>query len=89
MPCFVDPAGSLSRGGVVAVYVLDITQPSCPLLFSVLVSVSVFMTLSTVFHSINSPNNSPLSHSALSVLFLPYWSFQLDNSLRKSPSALI
>ena len=57
--------------------------------FSVLVSVSVCMTLSTVLHSINSPDNSPLSHSALSVLFLPYWSFQLDISLRKSPSVLI
>ena len=35
------------------------TNWACPLLlYSVLVSVSVFMTLSTVFHSINSPNNS-------------------------------
>ena len=33
------------------------------------------MALSTVFHSINSPDNSPLSHSVLPVLFLPYWSF--------------
>ena len=33
--------------------------------YSVLVSVSVFMALSTVFHSINSPDNSPLSHSVL------------------------
>ena len=49
--------------------------------FSVLVSASVFMALSTVFHSINSPNNSPLSHSVLRVLFLPYWSFQLYTSL--------
>ena len=38
---------------------------------SICVSVSVFMTLSTVFHSINSPANSPLSHSVLSVLILP------------------
>ena len=35
---------------------------------SVLVSVSVYMALSTVFHSINSPDNSPLSHSVLLVL---------------------
>ena len=35
------------------------------------------MALSTVFQSINSPDNSPLSHSVLLVLFLPYWSFQL------------
>ena len=38
---------------------------------SVLVSVSVFMALSTVFHSINSPDNSLLSHSLLPVLFQP------------------
>ena len=48
---------------------------------SVLVSVSVFMALSTVFHSINSPNHSSLSHSVLPVLFLPYWSFELYISL--------
>ena len=36
---------------------------------SVLVSVSVFMALSTAFHSINSPDNSPLSHSVFPVLF--------------------
>ena len=40
--------------------------------FSVLVSVSVFMALSTEFHSINSPDNSPLPHSVLPVLFLPF-----------------
>ena len=68
------------------VYVLDINQPSLPTLFySVLVSVSVFMALSTVFQSTNSPEDSPLSHSVLLVLFLPYWSFQLFISLRKSP----
>ena len=39
------------------------------------------MALSTVFLSINSPDNSPLSHSVLPVLFLPYWSFQLYNYL--------
>ena len=46
------------------------TSRACPLL-SVLVSVSVFMALSTVFHSINSPDNPPLSHSVLLVSFLP------------------
>ena len=35
------------------------------------------MALSTVFHSINSPNNSLLSLSVLLVLFLSLWSFQL------------
>ena len=56
---------------------------------SLLVSVSVFMALSTVFYSINSPANSPLSRSVLPVLFLPYWSFRLYISAWKSPSALI
>ena len=55
---------------------LDINQPSSIPIYSVLVSVSVFMALSTVFHSIHPPDNSPLSHSVLPVLFLPYWSFQ-------------
>ena len=71
------PAGSPSRGGDVTVCVPDINQPSLPTPFYfVLVSASVFMALSTVFQSINSPYNSPLSHSVLLVLFLPYWSFQ-------------
>ena len=74
--------GSPSRGGDVLVYVFDINQPSLPTPFySVLVSISVFITLSSVFHSINSPENSPLSQSLLSVLILPYWSFQLYISL--------
>ena len=64
--------GSPSHGGDVAVYLFDMNQPSLPTPFhSVLVSVSLFMTLSTVFHSINSPYNSAFS------LCLPYWSFQL------------
>ena len=58
-------------------------------LYSVLVSVSVFMALSIAFPSTNYPDNSPVSLSVLPVLFLPYWSFQLYTSLRKSPSALI
>ena len=64
-------------------FVFDINQPSLPNSFySVLVSVSVFMDLSIVFHSINSPEISPLSYSLLPVLFLPNWSFQLYISLR-------
>ena len=35
--------------------------------FSVLLSVSVFMALSTVFHSINSPVSSQFPHSVLPV----------------------
>ena len=73
--------GSPSRSDV-AVYVFDKNHPSLPTPFhSVHVSVSVFMALSTVFHSINSPDNSSLSHSVLPVLFLPYWSFELYISL--------
>ena len=74
--------GSPSRGGDVTVYVVDINQLSLPTPFySLLVSISVFMALSTVFHSTNFPDISPLSHSVLPVLFLPCWSFQLCTSL--------
>ena len=67
------PAGSPSCGGGVVVYFSDINQLSLPTPFySVVVSVSVFMALSTVFYSINSPNNSLLSHFVVLVLFLPY-----------------
>ena len=76
------PDGSPSRGGDVMVYVLYINKPSLPTPFySVLLSISVLMALSTVFHSINSPDNSPLSHSVLPVLFPPCRSFQLYVSL--------
>ena len=78
MPLASVPAGSPSRGGDVAVYVFDIRQPRLPTPFySVIVSISVFMALSTVFHSIDSSDNSMLSHSALPVLFLHFWSLQL------------
>ena len=59
---FIVPAGSPSRRGDVAAYVFNISQASLPIPFySVLVTVSVFMALSTVFHSINSPDNSAFS----------------------------
>ena len=65
------PTGSPSRGGDVVVYIFDINQPSLPTSFySVLVSIPVFNALSSLFHFIKSPDNSPLSHSVLSVLFL-------------------
>ena len=74
------PTGSSSRGGDVTVYVFDINQPSLPTPFySILLSISVFMALSTVFRSINSPDNSPLSRSVLLALILR--SFQLQISL--------
>ena len=68
---------SPSRGGddSVGVFEFDINQLSLPITFffffhSVLVSVSVLKALSTVFHSMNSPDNAPLSHSVLPVLIL-------------------
>ena len=86
------PVGSPSRGGDVTVYVRH-NQLRLPTPFySVLVSVSVFMALSTVFRSINSPDNPLFSHSSLcssGLISLLYWSFQLHISLWKSPSALI
>ena len=39
--------------------------------YAVLVSISVFLALSTVFHFMNSPDNFPFSHS----IFLVYISF--------------
>ena len=80
-PSTLVSVGSPSRERNVTVYVWDKNQPSLPTLYSVRMSVSVFMALSTVFHSINSPDNSPLSHFVLLVWFLPYWSFPLFISL--------
>ena len=70
---FAVPMDSPSRGGDVMIYVYDINQPSLLTPFySVLVSISVSVALSTVFHSINSLNNTPFSCSVLPVLPLPY-----------------
>ena len=50
-------AGLSSHGGVIAVYVFGINQPSLPTPFScVFVSIAVSMALSTVFHPINFPD---------------------------------
>ena len=63
---------------VVGMSMSDMSQPSLPTTFhSVAVSVCIFMALSTVFHSINSPDNSPFSYSVLPVLSLPCCYFQL------------
>ena len=40
--------------------------------YFVLMSVSVFMALSTVLYSINSPDNSQFSYSVLPILFLTF-----------------
>ena len=64
------PTGLPSRGWDVAVYVFDINQLGLPTpLYSVLLSVSVFMALSNVFHSINSPENSAFSHFFSGLIF--------------------
>ena len=60
------------------------TKLAHSLFYSALVSVSVFMALSTVFHSINSPDNSSLSHSVLLTLLClicPFNSISLYESL--------
>jgi len=63
-------------------FMSDTNQPSLPTPFySGLVSISVYMALSTVFHSITSPDYSPFSHSVCAVLLLFYWSFLLHISL--------
>ena len=67
-----------------------VNQPSLPTpVYSVPVSISIFLALSTVFHSLNSLDNSPLSHIVFAVLILPCWSFRLYISSWKSPSSLI
>ena len=64
------PVGSPSRGGDVTVDVVNINQPNVPTPFySVLVFLFVCMALSTVFHSVNLPDNSTFSHSVLRVIF--------------------
>ena len=81
---FLVPAGPPSRDGDVTVYVLDMNQPNLPTLFILLLCLFVFIALSTVFHSINSPDNSPLSHSIFLVLFCligPFNYVSLDDSL--------
>ena len=49
-------------------FMSDINQSSLPTSYSVLVTISDFMALSTVFYSINSLDNSPHSHTVLPVL---------------------
>ena len=54
------PTDSFPHGGDVVVCVFDINQPSLPTLFhSILVSVSVFMALSNVFHLCILPTTRP------------------------------
>ena len=73
-------------------FMSDINQPRLPSPFHSVVSVSVFMALSTVFHSTSSPYNSPFSDcssgvkSALSVLSTLYFFIQVSFSPLKAPT---
>ena len=80
--CFEVLVGSPSHGEDVTLYVCDINQLSLPTpVYSVLVSSSVFMALSTVFHSINSPDNFLFSRCSSGLISLLYWTFQIYVSL--------
>ena len=69
MTIVIVPAGSPSHGGDVKICVLGINQPSLPTPFPLFLYLFLsLMALSPVFHSINSPDNSPCSHSVL-----PQW----------------
>ena len=52
--------------------VKDIDQPSLATPFYSVLGLFLSVALLTVFYSINSPDNSPLSHSVLPVLLPPY-----------------
>ena len=57
--------------------------------YPVRTSICVFVALSTVFHFINSPDNSLFSHSVLPVLCLLYWFYQQYVFLWKSPYMVV
>ena len=77
--CPYSPRTCLYIVGTLRFISLDINRPSLPTLFSVCGFVSA--TLSTVFHSITSPHNSPLFHSVLTALL----ALPTTYSLWKSP----
>ena len=84
------PAGSPSRGGDVAVHDFDINQSSFATPFySVLVSISVLMALSTVLHSIHSLDNFLPSHSVLPVLFPLYSTIYFFMKVSFSPDIIL
>ena len=65
---------------------VSLPTPFFSLKKSVLVSISVFMALSTVFHSIDPPESSLLSPIVLPVIFLPYCSFNYIYLYESLPS---
>ena len=88
----LSPRAQLHVVGILWFMSKTLTSRAClPPFRSVLVSISVLMALSTVFHSINSLDNSPISHFVLPVLpafFCLIGPFSYI-SLWRSPSALI
>ena len=81
-PSLQSPRAHLHVVGMLRFMSMTKTNRACPLLF--ILFLCLFLSLwpaSTVFHSINSLDNCPFSHSVLPVLYLPYWSFQLYVSL--------
>ena len=74
----------------VTVYVVDITNRACPLLFILLLC--LFLLYGSfnciLFHKF-SRQLSFFPHSVFQILILPYWSFQQYISLLKSSSALL
>ena len=60
-----------------------------PLFYSVLVSVSAFMALSTVFYSINSLDNSLLSHSVLISAFFAFLTIYVFMKVSLSPAIIL
>ena len=66
-------------------FMSEINQPSLLTLFDcVLVPISVYIALSSVFHSVNSHDNSPQSDSVLPDLFPPFSYIFLYESLLQS-----
>ena len=84
----LSPGTHLHMVGMLHFMPLTISYLSFPTPFcSVLVSFSVFLALSTVFHSMNPLNSSLLSYSVLPMLFVHCWSFQLYIYLYESLSS--
>ena len=88
-PWYKSPRAHLPVVGMSGLCQKDIIQPSLPTLIFCSCVYFCLYGLSTVFHSTNSPDNSPLSHSVHPVLFLPYRSFQLYTTLWKHPVTLL
>ena len=76
LTCTLVPAGSSPRGGdvVVCVFWQKPSELGHSFLFcSCVYFFNFFIALSTVFHSINSPDNSQLPYSVLPVLIQPFF----------------